>query len=58
LFRDFANRCAASAADVYRQAIELVGLCREQIRARDVFNKLKIAGLFAVFVKHRRQIVE
>src|SRR6476620_11443342 len=41
LFRDFANRCAASAADIYGQAIELVALCREQIRARDVFNEGK-----------------
>src|SRR4029077_20956159 len=47
LFRDFANRCAASAADVYRQAIELVGFCHEQICARDVFYEGKVARLLA-----------
>src|SRR5882757_4483282 len=46
------------AADVYRQAIEPVRLCREQIRARDIFNERKVARLLAVFVKHGRQIIQ
>ena len=50
LFRDFANRCAASATDVYGQSIELVSLCREQIRARDIFDEGKVR----VFVRRLR----
>ena len=58
LSRDFTNGHAATAADIHRQSIELVRLGREQVGARDVFDKRKVARLFAVFVKHRRQIVQ
>src|SRR5262249_51266897 len=58
LFRDFANRCAASATDIYRQPIELVGFGSEQIRARNVFDERKIARLLAVFVQDGGQIVQ
>ena len=47
-----------SAPDIHRQAVELIGGGREQIGARDVFDEGKIARLFAIFVKNRRQIVE
>ena len=58
LLGHFANRNAAAAADIYRQAIELVGFRREQIGARDVFDEGQVARLFAIFEKNRRQIVE
>jgi len=52
-FGDFANRCAVSAADVYRQSVELIGFRGEQVCARDVFHERTIARLLAIFVKHR-----
>ena len=36
----------------------MIGLGREQIGTRNIFNEREIAGLFAIFVQHRRQIVE
>ena len=56
--RNLADGHAFLAADVYRQAIESISCGGEQIRARDIFNERKIAGLLAVFIKNRRQIIE
>ena len=58
LFRYFANRCAASATDIYGQSIELIGFGGEQVRAGDIFDEREIASLLAVFVQHWRQIVQ
>src|SRR5204862_5612351 len=58
LFRDFANRCAAGATDIYRQPIEPVRLGCEQIRACDILDEGKIARLLAILIKHRRQIIQ
>src|SRR5207247_2853577 len=57
-FGNFANRRAVSAADVYSQSVELIGFRGEKVCARDVFHEGKLASLFAVFVKYRRQIVQ
>src|ERR1041384_6966293 len=51
LFRDLANTNALAAADVDRQAIELVALRGEQVRARDVFDEGHVASLFAILIK-------
>src|SRR5215475_14479851 len=58
LFRDLANRCAMCAADIYGEAIQLVGLGREQIRTSNIFYERKIPRLLAVFVQHWRQIIQ
>src|SRR5437773_5580651 len=38
-FGNFANRYAFLAANIYRDAVQLIGLGREQVRARDIFDK-------------------
>ena len=48
---DFANGHTAAATDIYRQSIECVGFSREQIRARDIFDKREVARLLAIFKK-------
>ena len=58
LFGNLANRHPAAAADVHRQSIKLVCLGDEQIGARDIFNKGKVARLLSVFIKDRRQVVQ
>ena len=58
LFGDFPNAHAGATADVDGQAVELVALGGEQVRARDVFDEGEIAGLLPIFVKDRREIVE
>src|SRR5438477_5248733 len=56
--RNFADGHPFSAADVYWPAIESIGCGGEQIRARDILNERKIAGLLSVFIKNWRQIVK
>src|SRR5438132_6863388 len=58
LLGNLANRHPAAATDVRRQSIKLVCLGGEQIGARDIFNKGKVACLLSVFIKDRRQVVQ
>ena len=58
LFGYFANRYAAAGPDIHGQSIELVRLGGEQIRARDVFHKGKVARLLTVLIKHGWKIVK
>src|SRR6202171_2266772 len=45
---NFTNGCAFPTADIHGQSIELVRFGGEQIRARDVLDKRKVACLFAI----------
>src|SRR5438105_14986441 len=56
--RNFAHANGFAAADIHWQPIERIRFGSEEISPRNILHKRKIAGLFSIFVEHRRQTVE
>src|SRR5437868_14000511 len=55
---NFSNWCAFAAADIDGNSVNLASLRGEQIGPRNIVDEREIACLFAIFIKHWRQIVE